>query len=91
MTTIAQPIPVKKNFRTEAVFLQQLEAIFQKDFNARITPGEDQGSIRKAVVNTEEKLELDTIRKLVNLAGTYRIQLKIGRSGAGLKIQFGKD
>lgn len=91
MTTTMPSVPVKKNFRTEAVFLEQLEAIFQKDFNARITPGEEQGSILKAVINTEEKLELDTIRKLVNLAGAYRIKLKIGRSGAGLKIQFGKE
>lgn len=84
--TILSPVMITN----EAKFLNDLEIILQGDFNAKVYPSED-GRISKAKINTEESLDGQKLRNLISLAAKWNLPIFISRSGAGLRILYGKQ
>jgi hypothetical protein len=83
-TTTLLPVP------NEVKFLKDLEGILPKDFNARVYP-DDEGRVSKARININADLDGALVKKLTILSAKWNLPLMIGRSGAGLKIHFGKE
>ncbi len=86
MTSISTAEPLTN----EAKFLTDLEGILNPDFKARVYPSAD-GKIRIARVNTEQPLDGVNLRQLITLAAKWNLPISVSRSGAGLRILFGKE
>lgn len=90
MTAISTHAPIKPIFSNEAKFLTDLEEILPGDFKAKIYPSEE-GTVKKAKVNTDDALDGIMLKRLITLAGKWNLPIYVGRSGAGLRIVFGKE
>lgn len=74
----------------EQVFMGQLETVLQEPFNAKIFPSPEDG-IEKARVNTDQEISGSQFLSMIELAESYKLNLKVARSGAGLKVLFHKN
>lgn len=72
---------IKRTFNT------QLDEIFSEPYNFHQIEIEEE-QIKKAQVNTNEKLDKAQMGLIVILSEEYGIDFQISRSGAGIKIEF---
>ena len=78
----------RKPIEAEVKFMNSLEEIFKtKKFSARVYP-EEENSIAKANVRTQEDLEMEDICMLINIAKEWNMNFKIEPSGVGMRIRF---
>lgn len=93
MMTTKEPTATYKTIgvANDVKFLQELEDAFGKaEFNARIYPDRE-GAIIKACVNTGDDIEGETLQKIIKQAAKWKLDLTIGRSGAGIRVLFEKE
>ncbi len=70
-------------------FTEKMEDVFSEDFNLK-TEFDDEGTLVSAKINTSETLDKVQLDMLSFEADSWKLNLQINRSGAGLKIQFNK-
>ena len=65
-----------KPLAKDVQFLQELETIFPKPFNAKIYP-DAIGNVEKAKINTNQELEKETLEKLISHAAKWKLSLNL--------------
>lgn len=78
---------VAQETKLDQQFLEDLENIFKKSFNAKIYPNQD-GKVMQAKANVNEELHNTQLIHLLSLAGRHNLKIKIARSGAGMRVDF---